>query len=113
MMATPQDLEDFAIGFSLTEGVVSRAEDILRLEVMEQAAGIELRMWLADANAAALNERRRYLAGPTGCGLCGIDSLDEAVKPVAAVAEGGTVRPDDIMRAMASLAPRQDLNRQT
>lgn len=113
MMATPQDLEDFAIGFSLTEGVVSRREDIRQLEVVEQGAGIELRMWLSDANATALSERRRHMAGPTGCGLCGIDSLEEAVRPVPLVGEGRVFGPAEVMRALEALAPRQELNMQT
>jgi FdhD protein len=110
MMATPQDLEDFALGFSLTEGIVAAPADILQLEVVEQAAGIELRMWLGETNAAALSERRRHLAGPTGCGLCGIESLDEAVRPVARVGAGRTFAPSDIMAAVEALAPRQELN---
>lgn len=110
MMATPQDLEDFALGFSLTEGVVAAPADVLQLEVAEQTAGIELRMWLGDVNAAALSERRRHLAGPTGCGLCGIESLDEAVRPAIRVGAGRTFTPSDIMVAMEALAPRQELN---
>jgi FdhD protein len=113
MMATPQDFEDFATGFSLTEGIVARREDILQFDVVEQAAGIELRMWLSEPNAAAMSERRRHLAGPTGCGLCGIDSLDEAVRQVAPVGEGRAFAPADIMRALEALAPRQELNLQT
>lgn len=81
MMATPQNLEDFALGFSITERLVSAPTDIRQLDIVEHDAGIELRMWLTEPHAAALSERRRYLAGPTGCGLCGIESLDEAVRP--------------------------------
>lgn len=113
MMATPQNLEDFALGFSLTEGVVSSPADIRQFDVVELDAGIELRMWLNEPRAAALSERRRYLAGPTGCGLCGIDSLDEAVRPVARVRDGQTFTPAEIMRALEMLAPHQELNRQT
>jgi FdhD protein len=113
MMATPQNLEDFALGFTFTEGLISSAADIRQLDIVEHDAGVELRMWLAEPRAAALSERRRYLAGPTGCGLCGIDSLDEAVRTVARVGDGSTFTPSEIMAALEALAPRQDLNRQT
>jgi FdhD protein len=113
MMATPQDLEDFAVGFSLSEGIVPRAAAVRSIDVVEQAEGIELRMWLDGADAAALSERRRRIAGPTGCGLCGVDSLAEALRPVAAVGAGIRVASADIVEAMEALAPRQVLNRET
>jgi FdhD protein len=113
MMATPQNLEDFALGFSFTEGLVASPADIRHLEVIEHETGIELRMWLAEPRAAALSERRRHLAGPTGCGLCGIESLDEALRPLRRVGDGGVFVPAEIMRALDTLAPRQELNRQT
>jgi FdhD protein len=113
MMATPQDLEDFAIGFSLTEGIVTSPEDIHALEVVEQDIGIELRMWLSEPRAAALSERRRHMAGPTGCGLCGIESLAEALRPIPQIHNTETLGAEEIMRAMDSLAPHQELNRQT
>jgi len=113
MMATPQNLEDFALGFSLTEGLVASPADIRQLDIVEHDAGIELRMWLVESRAAALGERRRYLAGPTGCGLCGIDSLDQAVRPPARVGDGGAFTPAEIIRALEALPPRQELNRQT
>ena len=113
MMATPQNLEDFALGFSFTEGLVASPADIRHLDVIEHETGIELRMWLAEPRAAALSERRRHLAGPTGCGLCGIESLDEAVRPLRRVDDDAVFTPADIMRVLDMLAPRQELNRQT
>ncbi|MGA3307932.1 MAG: formate dehydrogenase accessory sulfurtransferase FdhD [Xanthobacteraceae bacterium] len=113
MMATPQNLEDFALGFSVTEGLVCSPADIRHLDIIELDAGIELRMWLTEPHAAALSERRRHLAGPTGCGLCGIESLDEAVRPPARVRDGDIFTPAEIMRALDALAPRQELNRLT
>jgi len=114
MMATPQNLEDFALGFSLTEGLVSSAADIRQLDIVEHDNGIELRMWLVEPPAAALSERRRHLAGPTGCGLCGIESLEEAVRVVPRNEdEAATFAPAEIMQALEALSPHQELNRQT
>ena len=93
MMGTPQNLDDFAIGFSLSEGVVQSREEISSLEIVDLDDGIELRMWLAHEKAASLSERRRHIAGPTGCGLCGIDSIAEAVRPAAVVAKGRSFSP--------------------
>ena len=113
MMATPQDLEDLAVGFSLTEGIVVSPSEIRDLRVVGEDAGIELRMWLNEAPGVALRDRRRHIAGPTGCGLCGIESLDEAVRPARHVAGGGSFTPSEIMQAMEALAPLQALNRET
>jgi FdhD protein len=113
MMATPQNLDDFALGFSATEGIVSSAADIRQFDIVEHASGIELRMWLAEPRAAVLSERRRYLAGPTGCGLCGIDSLDEAVRSVPRLRAGAAFTSAQVLRALETLPPRQELNRQT
>lgn len=113
MMATPQDLEDFALGFSLTEGVVASVDEISGLETLELENGIELRMWLSKLRSDALNDRRRHMAGPTGCGLCGIESLAAALRPVPRVEDGGIFTPEQIMRALDTLAPQQALNRQT
>ncbi|MEI9925748.1 MAG: formate dehydrogenase accessory sulfurtransferase FdhD [Bradyrhizobium sp.] len=113
MMATPQDLRDFAIGFSLSEGIVVSAADIESFEIVELDDGIELRMWLGQSRADRLSERRRHIAGPTGCGLCGIDSITEAVRPAAIVAPGQSFSSQDIMTAMQSLPPLQTLNIET
>jgi FdhD protein len=113
MMASPQDLEDFAVGFSLTEGVVAGVSDIVELEIVDTELGVELRMWLSEADASRLAARRRRHAGPTGCGLCGIESLAEAMRPPRPVGEGRTYTPDEIMQAVASLAPAQTLNHET
>jgi FdhD protein len=113
MMGTPQDLEDFAVGFSLSEGVIQSAADLDSLDIVELDDGIELRMWLAPEKANRLSERRRHIAGPTGCGLCGIDSIVEAVRPAAIVGQGQSFSPQQIMSAMQSVAPLQKLNIET
>lgn len=113
MMGTPQDLRDFAIGFSLSEGIVHAPDEIETLDIVELDDGIELRMWLAPDKAARISERRRHIAGPTGCGLCGIDSIAEAVRPAAIVPKGRSFSPRDIMTAMAAIAPLQAINHKT
>ena len=113
MMATPADLEDFAVGFSITEGIVALPTDIRSLEIAPETNGIELRMWLSEADAVRLNERRRYIAGPTGCGLCGIDSLEQAMRPAAQVPNRARLAPAQILQAVASIAPAQEFNRET
>ncbi|MBR0694964.1 formate dehydrogenase accessory sulfurtransferase FdhD [Bradyrhizobium lablabi] len=113
MMGTPEDLSDFAIGFSLSEGIVQSADEIETLDIVELDDGIELRMWLSAAKADLIAERRRHIAGPTGCGICGIDSIAEAVRPAAIVPQGRSFSPREIMTAMASVAPLQEINHQT
>jgi FdhD protein len=113
MMATPRDLEDFAFGFSLTEGIVSSVDEIETLDIIENEFGVELRMWLAVPRQAELSARRRHLAGPTGCGLCGIESLDEACRPPPMVPTGERFSPQEIMQAVDSIATAQPLNRET
>jgi FdhD protein len=113
MMATPADLEDFAAGLSLTEGIIDAVEDISDLDVVTSEFGIELRMRMAEPRAAPYSIRRRHLAGPTGCGLCGIESLSEASRPARPVGDGLQLAPDAISGAMAALAPAQVLNRET
>ena len=109
MLASPADLEDFAIGFSLTEGIIAQLEDIEELDIVPGETGIELRLWLAPARAAAAESRRRRLAGPGGCGLCGIESLAEAARPVPEIASAARFSGADIAAAVATLAPAQRL----
>jgi FdhD protein len=113
MMATPQDLAEFALGFSLTEGIVASMDEIEQLDIIEEDLGIELRMRLAEPRAAGYAARRRHLAGPTGCGLCGIESLGEAMRPPPRVRGDGFFTPRDIMRAVECVAPHQAINRET
>jgi FdhD protein len=113
MMATPQDLEDFAYGFSLTEGIIASPDEIESLEIIEEPIGIELRMRLAEPHATVFRERRRFLAGPTGCGLCGIESLGEAMRTPAMVADPSSATPQDIAAALDALDGRQAINQTT
>jgi FdhD protein len=85
MMCSPTDLRDFAIGFALTEGIITALDQIESLEFIEHATGIEAQFWLAEDSARPFLARRRAMAGPVGCGLCGIDSLEQAVRPLPVV----------------------------
>lgn len=113
MMATPGDLEDFALGFSLNDGIVASRDDIGELAIVEVAQGIELRMLLRTSNRDALVGRRRHRAGPVGCGLCGVESIEEALPALPPVTAGMTVTPSGVIAAMQALAPLQTLNRET
>lgn len=80
MLATPLDLEDFALGFSLSEGILRDKSDLYDIEVVKQPQGIELRLEIASECFAKLKERRRNLVGRTGCGICGAESLEQALR---------------------------------
>jgi FdhD protein len=113
MMATPADFYDFAVGFSLAEGLISRVSDIEEFAVVPVADGAELRMWISPGLMASLEKRRRHLAGATGCGMCGLESLAEALRSSPAVLQGGVFVPEEIMAAAESLAPAQVLGQAT
>lgn len=110
MMATPADLEDFAYGFALSEGIANPKE-IQSVEVVETALGIDVQIWLTDAAEARLSRRRRTMAGPVGCGLCGIDSLEEALRQVPVVQKSDyRMSPTQVMQAIAALPKAQPLH---
>jgi FdhD protein len=113
MLATPADLEDFALGFSLTEGLVQRAAEIEELDVVAVEQGIELRMWLAPERADMVTVRQRRLAGPSGCGLCGLESLADAVRTLPHTTSAVRFDADAIHTAMAALPAAQKYNQQT
>ncbi|PZQ17776.1 MAG: formate dehydrogenase accessory sulfurtransferase FdhD [Ancylobacter novellus] len=113
MMASPTDVEDFACGFSLTEGIVGSLDEIESLEVVDQGIGLEARMWLGKDPSRELGRRRRNLAGPTGCGLCGIDSLEQAVKPARLVTAAAVFSSAEIHDALDALSRAQTLNFET
>lgn len=113
MMATPGDLRDFAVGFSITEGIVAGVAGIEELEVVPAAHGIELRMWISASAMQAVEARRRQMAGPTGCGMCGLESLDQAMRAAPPVPASMRFSPAQVQAAVASLFPAQALNRVT
>jgi FdhD protein len=115
MMATPADIEDFAIGLSLSEGVIEDAAQVRDMEVVVNEYGVEARLWLDRPAGVALAARRRALAGPTGCGLCGVESLQAVTAaPAPDVLTGGAVvTPADVTAMLEALSAAQALGNAT
>jgi FdhD protein len=114
MLATPRDLEDFALGFSLSEGLIHRASDLYDIEVQRSRDGITLAIDVSSAAFAQLKARRRTLAGRTGCGICGTESLDQVLRPIPPLAgRGPRVEAAALARANAALTDWQRLQRET
>ena len=101
--------EDFATGFTLTEGF-AEAHEIGEVEIVAHERGIEARLWLPEHRRAALARRRRAMAGPVGCGLCGIDSLEEATRALPAVPDGARFTVAEIAGAAEDLRAHQPLH---
>lgn len=113
MMVTPEDLTDFAIGFALSEDVIDAPEDIDSLEIVQVEGGLEARIWLKPEMSQRQRARRRSVLGPTGCGLCGSESIAQALKPARPVKSPLRVSPVKIANAMAMLQARQTLHAST
>ncbi|NIA56158.1 formate dehydrogenase accessory sulfurtransferase FdhD [Massilia sp. TW-1] len=113
MMATPADLEEFALGFSLSEGLIADAGQCYGIDVVRGAGGIAVHLEIASGAFMALKERRRSMAGRTGCGLCGVDSLDQVCRtlPPLAPAQGFTAA--GVRRALAAIGDHQALTHRT
>jgi len=115
MLASPADLEDFALGFSLGEGILAHRRELYDLEVRNTCNGISIEMDIAPQRFLQLKERRRNLAGRTGCGLCGVESLADVARMPAALATTGEqqVSLTAIDRCLQQLNDWQPLRRQT
>lgn len=108
MMATPADLEEFALGFSLSEGILAHPHECYDLEVGEEAHGLAVRLTISNQRLAALKDRRRSLAGRTGCGLCGTEALEQAIRPIPRVT-APLLSDTAIQRSLDQLAQYQPL----
>ena len=114
MLATPRDLEDFALGFSLAEGILSHPKELYGIEVVAQTAGIELRMEIAAERFHQLKEKRRSMTGRTGCGLCGAESLTQALRLPDAVNQSQEIfSPAAILKALSEAHKNQPLQAET
>ncbi|HEU4996372.1 MAG TPA: formate dehydrogenase accessory sulfurtransferase FdhD [Gemmatimonadaceae bacterium] len=112
MMCTPADLEDFAYGFTLTEGI-AQAADVKRVDVVKYSRGIELQIEIPNAAAERLVERGRALVGRTGCGLCGVEAIADALREPPLVQSSLTLSRDALWRASETLGSRQPMNNDT
>jgi formate dehydrogenase accessory protein FdhD len=113
MMATPADLEDFAVGFTLTEGIVESSAMISRVEVVKHAQGIEIQVGIDGAAAGQLQSRGRSLIGRTGCGLCGVESIQDALRELRPVSGEPRIKVESLWSAERQLPASQVLNRET
>jgi FdhD protein len=113
MLATPGDFEDFALGFSLTEGIVQQASDVFDIEVVAFESGISIEITIASGAMAALKGRRRSMVGRTGCGLCGAERLADAVRPVRSVRASGSASSTALRKVLAQLEGEQHLRNAT
>ena len=113
MMATPCDLEDFALGFALAEGIVACASEFELVDITRSERGVSLQGLIPAARFEALRARRRNMSGRSGCGLCGIEALEEAARPLPRVQSSIRVSRDAIVAGMRALARGQALNART
>jgi FdhD protein len=113
MLATPADLEDYAFGFTLSEGLVERADEIRGVEVVQGEASADVKISVAWERFTQLLQRRRNLAGRTGCGLCGAETAEDAIRECPAVPAGVTLTAAELHAAMAQLSGRQPINART
>src|ERR1700685_1570878 len=113
MLATPADLEDYAVGFTLSEGLVLRADEIRGVEVVAGAASIDVKITVAWERFTQLLQRRRNLAGRTGCGLCGAERAEDAIREPAQVPQGISITAAELHAAIADLGTRQPINART
>jgi FdhD protein len=114
MLATPHDLEDFALGFGLTEGILADAAELFGVDVVSDPAGVRVELEVSSACFARLKTRRRTLSGKTGCGLCGTESLEQVEPPLCPLARSTTpLRPEAIAAALRAMPARQLLQQRT
>ena len=113
MMATPEDLEDFAVGFSITEELVASPDELLGVTVERLSRGIEVKISISHQRAKEIESRARRLSGRTGCGICGANDLEGVLKTLHTVAPGRPVEPGVIHRALDTLTEHQRLNRES
>lgn len=113
MMATPMDLEDFALGFSLSEAIIDSADEMLGIDVQAPLEGFEIDMRIPKVRSEAIASRQRVLEGRGGCGMCGMRELEQVLRHPSAVVDGVRVSEAALHRGLAALSSAQPLNQLT
>jgi len=113
VMATPTDLEDLAVGFSRTEGIVDESSDIERVDVVRASHGIELQLQIPDANAMRLEERTRGIVSRTGCGLCGVETINDMLHVPSQVGDRLRLSAEVLSAVSTELSRQQTINNET
>jgi FdhD protein len=113
MLASPADLEDLGVGFTLSEGIVDAADEIRGVELARDGEGLAVHLNITGERLSRILQRQRNLTGRTGCGLCGVESVEEAIRHPAPVRAGVRVTSAEIHAELAKLHSQQPLNLKT
>ena len=113
MMLTPADLEDFAVGFALSERIIARSHEIARIDIRHGTRGIGIDVRLEKEHSARLAQRRRAIPGQSGCGICGLTTIEEALPQLTPLTAAPKLKQKALFRALESLPARQTLNQAT
>lgn len=113
MLATPTNLEEFALGFSITEGIIKKTDELLSTRIYNHANGIEVQLKIPDERFACMSDKGRNLTGRTGCGLCGASTLKQAIRQPAPVYGSLKLTSQDLLTALSQIKQRQKLNKIT
>lgn len=113
MLCSPVDLEDFALGFSITENIVRQPADVQSIRVYQRSKGIEVRIAIPETCSASISDKGKNLTGRTGCGLCGATTLEQAIKPLKSVGPGLPLQASQLQAAFETMRQRQSINQLT
>jgi len=113
MLATPTNLEEFALGFSITEGIINKPQELLATRVYNRSNGIEVQLKISEQRFQCLEGKGRNLTGRTGCGLCGASTLKQAIRRPGPVHGSLTVNADELIAALSEIRQQQKINKLT
>lgn len=113
MLTTPTNLEDFALGFSITEGIIKNPSELLSVRIYNRANGIEVYLQIPEQRFSCLADKSRNLAGRTGCGLCGASTLQQVIRQPDPVSKGLSLTSHDLISALSDIKRHQNVNQLT